>query len=112
MEERLHLLQLMDARPKRARQQPTPVIVRGPFEDLVDTAIECIQDGTFDSFFRQIKEQLVIAAKTGNRASCSYYTRAFCAFLHAQGGSYSLGQTESARTRPLPPIVFTALLED
>ena len=54
----------------------------------------------------------MIAAKTGDRANCSYYTKAFSAFLHAQGGSYSLGQTESARTRPLPSIVFTALLED
>jgi len=62
--------------------------MREPDKQFVAVASECIADGTFDSKFTFIVNQLKLHRE--NAAEVSYWTRVLHAFLSVQGGSYSV----------------------
>jgi hypothetical protein len=103
----------MNTPPKvpRVRKIPdpgsAPQPVAGTSENLVTTALVCIHDGTFDTFFDKIQARLVVSARTGNARDTAYYTRAFKSFLVAKGGSYARRpKILDAAERRLPAAAF------
>jgi hypothetical protein len=72
--------------------------VKQPDKYFAAVAGECISDGTFDSKFTFIVNQLKVHKE--NEKEMSYWTRVLHAFLFVQGGSYSVSTDERGLKNP------------